>query len=461
MTTKIIPIRGLSRPQGTMDFLGDELGPYTANMDSYNETVSFVDLRLSANDVYIIAAFQSDNTLRAAPWLDGADPEWGTGFDVSTDAPWVRPHPTDSTLFLSISTGNTSDVVVYQIDKTDYSISVVDTYTATPTPGILFSGTWANWNADGTRVAVGSSSRLYLFSWNGAALSLLDDIAIFSGDDDRCQPHFVPEQEQIFCGGNGDNRMYLISYSGDTLSITDTTTLTGSTEVAFGRSCVSPDGAWGVNSGRVGFGNCSIIGINTDGTFGTQTTFPEDFNEAVWIGNDRIVTIEDDAAGNMPVRVYSWDGSTLTKLDEKSGVVGNAQRAHITSTKPVPPPTPEQHFNTTYADVSGRDPLPTALNQRTPARSLANYNISMYLLNPQIIRKPVQISLGELHLTNPAPDGYDIARLMWFDADDRDPHFVIGRWAQVIGRSGTADPGIVELELRICDNPESFIEPTP
>ena len=85
----------------------------------------------------------------------------------------------------------------------------------------------------------------------------------------------------------------------------------------------------------------------------------------------------------------------------------------------------------------------------------------MYLFNPQIIRKPVQIELGELSLTNPAPDGEDIARMIWLDADDRDPHLKIGRWAQVIGRSGTADPGIVELELRICDNPESFIEPMP
>ena len=127
---------------------------------------------------------------------------------------------------------------------------------------------------------------------------------------------------------------------------------------------------------------------------------------------------------------------------------------------PVLPPTPSDIFGSAFAEVSGRDPLPTALNQRTPARSLANYNISMYLLNPQIIRKPVQISLGELHLTNPAPDGEDIARMIWLDADDRDPHLKIGRWAQVIGRSGTADPGIVELELRICDNPESFIEPT-
>ena len=124
------------------------------------------------------------------------------------------------------------------------------------------------------------------------------------------------------------------------------------------------------------------------------------------------------------------------------------------------PPTPAQIFGNTFADVSGRDPLPTALNQRTPARNLANYNISMYLFNPQIIIKPVQINLGELSLINPAPSGTDIARLIWFDADPRDPHFKVGRWAQVLGRSGSADPGTVELELRICDNPQSFMPPS-
>jgi len=158
--------------------------------------------------------------------------------------------------------------------------------------------------------------------------------------------------------------------------------------------------------------------------------------------------------------LYQLTGSTVSQIDTLDVATEILHFAGEFLPLSGLPPTPAQIFQNTFAEVSGRDPLPTALNQRTPARSLANYNISMYLFNPQIIRKPVQIELGELHLTNPAPDGDDIARLMWFDADDRDPHFVIGRWAQVIGRSGTADPGTVELELRICDNPESFIPPS-
>ena len=117
------------------------------------------------------------------------------------------------------------------------------------------------------------------------------------------------------------------------------------------------------------------------------------------------------------------------------------------------PPTPEQIFRVAYADVSGRDALPTALSQRTPAKNLVNYNIKQHLYNPQIVRKPELIQLGEMK-------SLVSGSVHWFDPDPRDPLFSMGRWAQVLGKSGTGDTGDpVVLKLRICDNPESFIPP--
>ena len=121
---------------------------------------------------------------------------------------------------------------------------------------------------------------------------------------------------------------------------------------------------------------------------------------------------------------------------------------------PQSPPTPEQVFSSTFADVSGRDPLSTALSQRTPAQNLANYMVEQYLTNPQIVTKPVQINLGELETLK-------LGSMHWIEPDDRDPLFKMGRWAQILGKSGTGDPSDpVDLELRICDNEESFVGPT-
>lgn len=123
-------------------------------------------------------------------------------------------------------------------------------------------------------------------------------------------------------------------------------------------------------------------------------------------------------------------------------------------------PTAQEMFDITYADAAGREPLATALQQRTPAQNLADYLVSIYAgTNPRIVTKPVQIEPGELDKTSPAPASGDLSRQIWIE-DDRDPNFAGGRWATILGRSGGADPGTVELTLFIADNAESFVEPT-
>ena len=58
---------------------------------------------------------------------------------------------------------------------------------------------------------------------------------------------------------------------------------------------------------------------------------------------------------------------------------------------------------------------------------------------------------------SPAPAAGDRGRMIWIQ-DEREPEFAMGRWAQIQGRSGGADPGPVTLLLRIDDNPASFIK---
>lgn len=124
------------------------------------------------------------------------------------------------------------------------------------------------------------------------------------------------------------------------------------------------------------------------------------------------------------------------------------------------PPTIQQQFQITYADVAGRDPLPTALTQRTPAQQLVNYLVRIYAgNNPRIVRKPVMIQLGEFDKTSPAPPAGKLCREIWIN-DPRDPNFKNGRRAVILGRSGGAEPGTVELTLLIADNAASFVEPS-
>ena len=117
----------------------------------------------------------------------------------------------------------------------------------------------------------------------------------------------------------------------------------------------------------------------------------------------------------------------------------------------VPPPTEEEVFRATFADATGRDPFPSALLQRTPARKLANHYVNLYRFPPYRVTKRFHIRFGERHLTEPG-------RMIWHQDPD-DPLFKMGRWAQIQGAEGDARAGEVELVLRISDHPESFIPP--
>jgi len=115
-------------------------------------------------------------------------------------------------------------------------------------------------------------------------------------------------------------------------------------------------------------------------------------------------------------------------------------------------PTDEEIFQASFEDASGRDPLPTALLERTPARQLANHLVNVYRFPPYIVTKRFPIDLDQYPLTEPG--------LMMWHQDDDDPLFSMGRWAQIQGRRFEDNPVAVELRLRISDHPESFEKPT-
>lgn len=452
MTRKVLGIEGLGSEITTFDLVGDELVNAASNITRpVPGSDSFVDARLTADDTYIVVQMQTSNELHAALWADGADVTWGSGLALTVDAPAIAPHPTDPTLFACLDSADANACALYRIDESDLSISKIAT-TSTITLASI-EGVGIGWNADGTRVAFGNRTNVYLYSWDGTTLTSLDDLAVFTGTSERVQPCFVPGQERIVCGNGNGTQLELVSYAGDTLTTLDSTT---TTSTAFCRCAVSPDGNWFAQGGRPTIGTSRVWPIS-DGTFGTPVDFPDEWAEAVWLSNDRIATINDPNLSFMPVRIYSWDGTTITELFEESSSVANAQRARLVVESGTTPPTDQQTFEARFADVAGRDPLPTALQQRTPAKQLVNYLVSMYRYNPRIVIYDAQVELGELALTTPAPEAGDVARMIWIE-DPRAPEFTMGRWAQVLGRSGGALPGTVTLILRIDDNPDAFIK---
>lgn len=112
----------------------------------------------------------------------------------------------------------------------------------------------------------------------------------------------------------------------------------------------------------------------------------------------------------------------------------------------------EAVFRASFEDASGRDPLPTALLERTPARKLAGHNVICYMHPPMICEKTIPIlKLSDYRLTKPC-------MMIWIQ-DDKDPIFRMGRWAQIQGRTFGANPLELRLRVRISDHPESFIPP--
>lgn len=456
MSTKILPVSALTRPQPTIDLVGNQLENPQTNIDTPDGTDTFVDIQLSANDTYIVAQLQTSNELIAAPWADGDDPEWGAGLALTGDVAHIAMHPVDPTLFMTVDSASASKWAVYQIDSQDYSITKLASISETITSAGIASNMYA-WNDDGTRFVATNTTTIYLYSWNGSNLTQLDSLVIHSGSSNRPQCNWVRGADFIFCGNGGGTILKMVSAAGDSLSEIDSYTFEATN---FCRSTVSPDGGFAYQGGRPGVASESIIlPINSDGTFGTKIGMPEETNDAHFISASRIVTVyDDDFLGQ--VVLYDFDGLTLTETDRDSTTLGNAQgNAYVISTKPQPPPTIQQQFETTYADVSGRDPLPTALTSRDPARNLVNYLVGIYAgNNPRIVRKPVLIQYGELDKVSPAPPAGSRCREIWIK-DPRDPNFKTGRRALILGRAGGADPGVVELTLFIADNAESFVEP--
>lgn len=445
MTAQIIALRGLTAEAYSFDVVNEQLTNKTLLSMPSTSTQA---IEFSASDTYLIAGDTNDSVY-AALWSDGSLGTWGTGFDTGNDPVWIAPHPTNPTVFATVNSN--TGFQVCEIDPSDRSISSIETVAAS---GVTVSGVSGTWNEDGTRFAVGSSTTLFLYSWDGSSMTLLDSLALFPGSPDTVSPHWIRGTDRIFVGNNNHTTIVLVDASSDTLSSLDTATQSAS---SFEGSAVSPNGLYALHGAREVTDTPRLWPLGA-AEFGTAIDFTEGVYDGAWVGNGLIATI-DDPGTNLDVQLWSLVGSTLTLLDTDS-TLSNAQRVQIISNSQIPPPTSQQQFESSYADVSGRDPLATALTQRTPAQNLADYLVSLYAgTNPRIVVKPVQIELGELDKTSPAPASGDLSRQIWIE-DDRDPNFAGGRWATVLGRSGGADPGTVELTLFIADNSESFVEPT-
>lgn len=111
----------------------------------------------------------------------------------------------------------------------------------------------------------------------------------------------------------------------------------------------------------------------------------------------------------------------------------------------------EALFRASFEDASGRDPLPTALLDRSDARKLCDHNVICYQYPPMLCTKTIPIELSDYGKTVPG-------MMIWIK-DRKDPLFKMGRWAQIQRRKFSANPLVIELTVRISDHPESFVEP--
>lgn len=157
---------------------------------------------------------------------------------------------------------------------------------------------------------------------------------------------------------------------------------------------------------------------------------------------------------------YNWDasidhlalGESLDIEQDHVDWLYNEGEGRLYNEYLTQPPTEEEVFEASFEDASGRDPFPSALLQRTPARKLANHYVSIYKYPPYLVTKRVPIALEDYALTKPG-------KMIWHK-DANSALFSMGRWAQIQGRRFTDNPVEIELTLRISDHPESFEEPT-
>ena len=83
-----------------------------------------------------------------------------------------------------------------------------------------------------------------------------------------------------------------------------------------------------------------------------------------------------------------------------------------------PIPDEQEIFQASFEDASGRDPLPTALLERTPARQLANHYVNVYRYPPYWATKRLPVEVEEYDLCEPG-------EMMWHQ-DDHGPAVLHG-----------------------------------
>ncbi len=184
-------------------------------------------------------------------------------------------------------------------------------------------------------------------------------------------------------------------------------------------------------------------------------------NGMIWatISSDDIVfEIDVDAGytGRWFVTGQNFSGRSGTGWDGGAFFIANRGADRVYSYVPDPPfaepPTPEDVFRASFADASGRDPLPTALLERLDARKLVGHNVLAYLYPPYIAEVTVPVELDDYPLL--------VSGSVHWLKDEYDPLFKMGRWALIQGRELMPNPLEMRLTVFISDNPLTFVEPT-
>ena len=100
------------------------------------------------------------------------------------------------------------------------------------------------------------------------------------------------------------------------------------------------------------------------------------------------------------------------------------------------PETEEEIWAANFAEVQGAPPQTTALIRAADAQTLADHNVGLFLNGPRWYRLPVVVPVGQLV-------DFTIFTVRTFRADL--PGLRTGKKLMILGREGTASPGVVTL----------------
>lgn len=174
--------------------------------------------------------------------------------------------------------------------------------------------------------------------------------------------------------------------------------------------------------------------------------------------NPADVVAYDDPAPNLRRSVNALRNWQPLKTDDTAGVTTTwteEDRAKVTTdwriTRAWEMGTDgKDEFTRRWPNVASREPLSTALRDATTAQLIANEGPDTWIQRPMFYEIPVQVNKGELA---------DVATGETVKAELDYPGLE-NTWLLVLGRSGTATPGVVNLTLWSADqSPVALLAP--